>query len=78
MVALPVCRHCTGCWGRGDLRFKSVGFRGCGSAVYGLGNPRGSEHPNNEVLGPQYYNLNGSWYLKPYYLGTWTLREQFW
>ena len=24
------------------------------------------------VLGPKYYNMNGIWDLKPYYLGPWT------
>ena len=28
------------------------------------------------VLGPKYYNLNGIWALKPYYLGPWTLRGE--
>ena len=36
--------------------------------------PRGSEYPNSRVLGPQIHTLNGFWTLKPYYLGTWTLR----
>ena len=27
------------------------------------------------ALGPKYYNVNGIWALKPYYLGPWTLRE---
>ena len=26
------------------------------------------------MLGPEYYNTNGIWTLKPYYLGSWTLR----
>ena len=26
------------------------------------------------ALGPNYCNINGIWALKPYYLGTWTLR----
>ena len=26
------------------------------------------------MLGPKYYNVNGIWALKPYYLGPWTLR----
>ena len=29
----------------------------------------GSKDPNNRVLGPKFYNLNGIWALKPYYLG---------
>ena len=37
-------------------------------------NPRGSEYPNSKVLGPKIHTLNGFWTLKPYYLGTWTLR----
>ena len=37
--------------------------------------PRGSKHPNSRVLGPKAHTLNGSWTLKPYYLGTWTLRD---
>ena len=36
--------------------------------------PRGSEYPNSRVLGPKIHTLNGFWTLKPYYLGTWTLR----
>ena len=36
---------------------------------------RGSEYPNSKVLGPKIHTLNGFWTLKPYYLGTWTLRE---
>ena len=43
-----------------------------GSRVLGL--PRGSEYPNSKVLGPKIYTLNGFWTLKPYYLGTRTLR----
>ena len=30
--------------------------------------------PNKMVLGPKYYNINGIWALKPYYLGPRTLR----
>ena len=30
--------------------------------------------PNNGVVGPEYYNMNGIWSLKPYYWGPWTLR----
>ena len=37
--------------------------------------PRGSEYPNSRVSGPKIHTLNGFWTLKPYYLGTWTLRE---
>ena len=37
--------------------------------------PRGSKHPNSRVLGPKIHTLNACWTLKPYYLGTWTLRE---
>ena len=36
--------------------------------------PRGSEYPNSRVSGPKIHTLNGFWTLKPYYLGTWTLR----
>ena len=35
----------------------------------------GSKDPNNRVLGPKYYNINGIWALKPYYLVPWTLRD---
>ena len=35
---------------------------------------RGSEFPNSRVSGPQIHTLNGFGTLKPYYLGTWTLR----
>ena len=34
----------------------------------------GSEDPNSRVLGPKYYNINGIWALKHYYLGPWILR----
>ena len=36
--------------------------------------PLGSKDPNNGVLGPKYYDINGIWALNPYYLGPWTLR----
>ena len=36
--------------------------------------PQGSEDPNNRVLGPKYYNIDGIWALKPYYFGPWTLK----
>ena len=36
--------------------------------------PRGSEYPNSKVSGPQIHTLKGFWTLKPYYLGTWTLK----
>ena len=36
--------------------------------------PWGSKDPNNRGLEPKYYNMNGIWALKPYYLGPWTLR----
>ena len=36
--------------------------------------PRGSEYPNNKASGPQIHTLNGFGTLKPYSLGTWTLR----
>ena len=35
-----------------------------------------SKDPNNRVSGPKYYNANGTWDLKAYYLGSWTLREK--
>ena len=38
--------------------------------------PQGSKDPNNRALGPKYYNINGIWALKPYYLGPWTLKEK--
>ena len=34
---------------------------------------QGSKDPNDRVLGPKYYNMNGIWAPKPYYLGPWTL-----
>ena len=37
---------------------------------------RGSKYPNSRVLGAKIHTLNGFWTLKPYYLGTWTLRDQ--
>ena len=40
-----------------------------------LENPLGSKDPNNRVLGPKYYSMNGMRALKPSYLGPWTLRE---
>ena len=33
-----------------------------------------SKDPNESASGPKYYNMNGIWDLKPYYLGPWTLR----
>ena len=39
-----------------------------------MGTISGSKDPNNRVLGPKYYNINGIWALKPCYLGPWTLR----
>ena len=33
-----------------------------------------SKDPNNRVLGPKFYNIQGIWGLKPYDLGPWTLR----
>ena len=44
----------------------------------GTSKPKGSKDPNNRVLEPKYYNMNGIWALKPYYLGPWTLRDRFW
>ena len=38
--------------------------------------PKGSKYPNSRVLGPKIHALNGFWTLKPYYLGTWTLRAR--
>ena len=40
-----------------------------------MGMPRGSKYPNSRVSGPKIHTLNGFWTLKPYYLGTWTLRD---
>ena len=37
--------------------------------------PSGSKDPNNRVVGPKYYDINGIWALKPCYLGPWTLRD---
>ena len=37
---------------------------------------RGSKDPNNGVLGPEYYAVDGIWALKPYYLGPWTLWDR--
>ena len=45
-----------------------------GSLHFGNQFPEGSKDPNDRVLGPNYYNNNGSWALKPDYLGPWTLR----
>ena len=36
--------------------------------------PQGSKDPNNRVLGPNDYNVNGIWAPRPCYLGPWTLR----
>ena len=36
--------------------------------------PKGSQDPNNRVLGPKYYSIYGTLALKPYHLGPWTLR----
>ena len=33
-------------------------------------------HPYNRALGPNYYNVNGIWALKPWYLGPWTLKSK--
>ena len=41
--------------GVGSLSFWSIPF------------PKGSQDPNNRVLEPKYYNINGRWALKPYY-----------
>ena len=49
-----------------------VGTAGCNVGAHGQ--PYGSKDPNKWVLGPKYYNMNGIWALKPYYLGPWTLR----
>ena len=35
--------------------------------------PEGSKDPNNGVLGPKYYDIDGIWALKRYYWGPWTL-----
>ena len=54
----------------GGLHLK--GSRGIYRDVWGL--YRGISDPNFRVLGPKYYDINGIWALKPYYLGPWTLR----
>ena len=36
--------------------------------------PKGSKDPNHRVLGPKYYNIDGTWVLQPHYLGPWNLR----
>ena len=38
----------------------------------------GSKCPNTtlRVQGPKYYDITGTWALKPYYLGPWTLRAR--
>ena len=36
--------------------------------------PTGSKYPNSRVLGPKIHILKGCGTMKPYYLGTWTLR----
>ena len=41
----------------------------------GVGHPRGPKYPNSRVLSPKIHTQNGFWTLKPYYLGTWALRE---
>ena len=53
-------------WNRRDelQAYGTLGFIG----------PGGSKDPNNRVLGPKYYTINGIWALKHYYLGPWTLR----
>ena len=38
-----------------------------------MGATQGSKDPNNRVLGPKYYDINGIWALKPSYLGPWTV-----
>ena len=38
-----------------------------------MGTIQGSKDPDNRVSGPKYPDINGSWALKPYYLGPWTL-----
>ena len=32
-------------------------------------NLRGPKDPNNGAPGPKYYDMNGNWPLKPFYLG---------
>ena len=55
---------------RNRAPFKGV-YRGMYRDIWGL--YRGIKDPNNRVLGPKYYNINGTWALKPY---IWvTLRE---
>ena len=51
--------------------------QGVRSRISGV-SPSGSKDPNNRVLGPNYYNMNGIWDLNPKrklpdYLGPWTL-----
>ena len=36
--------------------------------------PSGSKDPNDRAPGPKYPTINGSWDLKRYSLGPWTLR----
>ena len=36
--------------------------------------PEGSKDSNNGALGPKFHTINGTWALKPYHLGPWTLR----
>ena len=36
--------------------------------------PKGPRTQIIRVSGPKYHDINGSWALKPYYLGPWTLR----
>ena len=38
---------------------------------------QGSKDPNNRVLGPNSYQVNNIWALKPCYLGPWTLGVKF-
>ena len=44
---------------------------------FGPSLPRGTKYPNSRGLDPKIHTLSGFWTLKPYYLGTWTLRASF-
>ena len=56
---------------------KGLGLWDQGGCGLGL-TLKGCNDPNNGVLGPKYYHVNGIWALKPYYLGPWTLRVRGW
>ena len=52
-----------------------LNFAGGRCRINPVAEPQGSKDPNNRVLGPKYYNVDGIWALKPHYLGPWTLRQ---